>query len=62
MVEEVSGSASRRKRAGDDTDRQPDEGGNLQLLTDALNINLAKNLQPGETPVRIQFERRPPRT
>ena len=62
MVEEGLRSASRRKRAGEDRDRQLEEGGNLQLLTDAMNINLAKKLQPGETPIWIRVERRAPRS
>ena len=61
-VKEESGSASRRKRAGDDTDCQPEEGVNLPMLAAAMNINLDKNLKPGETPIRIRVERRPPRT
>ena len=39
VVKEGSGFASRRKRAGDDTDCQPEEGVNLHLLTDAMNID-----------------------
>ena len=61
-VKEESGSASRRKRAGDDTDCQPEEGVNLPMLVAAMNINLDKKLKPGETPIRIVVERRPPRT
>ena len=61
-VKEESGSASWRKRAGDDTDCQPEEGVNLPMLAAAMNINLDKTLKPDETPIRIVVERRPPRT
>ena len=60
-VKEDSSSASGRKRAGDDTDSQPEEGVNLPMLAAAMNINLDKNLKPGKAPIWIVVERRPPR-
>ena len=61
-VKEGSSSVSLRKKAGGDIDCQLEEGANLPMLAAAMNINLDKNLKPGETPIWIRVERHSPRT
>ena len=59
VVKEGSGSATTRKRAGDDGDSQPERKVNLSMIVAAMNHNLNQNLKPEEQPIKIRAEMRP---
>ena len=60
VVQDESGFAARRERAGENRERRPAEGVNIPKFAAAMNHNLNQNLKPGEQPIEVRAVMRPP--